>query len=100
MHRRTFLKSSVAMAAAAAIGPRLIAAADSAGPRLVAFPEKTDLILLTDRPPNLETPLKYFQQDLTPNEAFFVRWHLAIIPTSIDVQSFRLVLQGHVDRPL
>ena len=32
--------------------------------------------LVTDRPPNLETPLKYFREDFTPNEVFFVRWHL------------------------
>jgi hypothetical protein len=29
-------------------------------------PEKTEMILLTDRPPQLETPLHYFRQDLTP----------------------------------
>jgi sulfite dehydrogenase (cytochrome) subunit A len=40
---------------------------------LVRFPEKTEMILLTDRPPQLETPIHYFRQDLTPNEAFFVR---------------------------
>ena len=60
------------------------AKAAAARPELVRFPEKTDLILLTDRPPNLETPIKYFREDLTPNEAFFVRWHLAIIPTAVD----------------
>ena len=43
---------------------------------LARFPEKTAMILLTDRPPQLETPIHYFRQDLTPNEAFFVRWHL------------------------
>jgi DMSO/TMAO reductase YedYZ molybdopterin-dependent catalytic subunit len=65
------------------------------------FPEKArDLILLTDRPPNLETPLKYFRNDLTPNEAFFVRWHLPVLPTSIDPRAFRLAVSGHVDRPL
>jgi hypothetical protein len=37
------------------------------------FPPKArkDMILLTDRPPNLETPLKYFLQDYTPNDVFF-----------------------------
>src|SRR6267378_3363270 len=48
----------------------------SSPPNLIRFPEKTEMILLTDRPPQLETPLHYFRQDLTPNEAFFVRWHL------------------------
>lgn len=68
------------------------------GRQMVRFPEKTDLILLTDRPPQLETPLKYFTQDLTPNEAFFVRWHLADVPTKVDTKSFRLTIQGNVQR--
>jgi DMSO/TMAO reductase YedYZ molybdopterin-dependent catalytic subunit len=68
--------------------------------QLVRFPQKTELILRTDRPPQLETPLRYFREDLTPNEAFYVRWHLEGIPTSIDPAAFRLRLSGHVDRAL
>jgi len=67
---------------------------------LVRYPQKTDLILLTDRPPQLETPLRYFQSDLTPNEAFFVRWHLSGIPTNVDLYTFRLEVNGHVQKPL
>jgi DMSO/TMAO reductase YedYZ molybdopterin-dependent catalytic subunit len=58
------------------------------------------MILLTDRPPQLETPLHYFRQDLTPNEAFFVRWHLEGVPTSVDLRTFRLAVTGHVRQPL
>src|SRR5215467_1644762 len=65
---------------------------------LVRFPEKTDLILRTDRPPQLETPLHYFREDLTPNDAFYVRWHMEGIPTSIDLRTFRLQIAGHVER--
>src|ERR1035441_4368390 len=67
---------------------------------LVRYPQKTVLILLTDRPPQLETPLRYFQTDLTPNDAFFVRWHLSGIPTTVDLQTFRLEVSGQVDKPL
>jgi DMSO/TMAO reductase YedYZ molybdopterin-dependent catalytic subunit len=67
---------------------------------MVKFPEKTDLILVTDRPPQLETPLHYFKQDLTPNDAFFVRWHLSGIPTSVDLNTFRLNIGGYVNSPL
>jgi DMSO/TMAO reductase YedYZ molybdopterin-dependent catalytic subunit len=96
--RRQFLQYSAAVASAAALSPRL---SFGDGPaEYVRFPEKTDLLLLTDRPPNLETPLKYFSEDLTPNDAFFVRWHLATIPTSIDTAQFRLAVRGHVDQPL
>jgi DMSO/TMAO reductase YedYZ molybdopterin-dependent catalytic subunit len=70
------------------------------GPRTIRCDEKTDLILLTDRPPQLETPLRFFREDLTPNEAFYVRWHLAVIPATVDTRAFRLNLGGHVERPL
>lgn len=67
---------------------------------LVPYPQKTDLILLTDRPPQLETPLQYLQTDLTPNNAFFVRWHLAGVPTSVDTRTFRLEVTGNVNKPV
>jgi sulfite dehydrogenase len=52
---------------------------------LVAFPEKRPLIVLTSRPPQLETPFEVFNEGLiTPNDAFFVRYHNAKIPTRID----------------
>jgi len=64
------------------------------------YPEKTDLMMLADRPPLLETPLHFFLQDLTPNDAYFVRWHYAGLPTHIDLRTFRTQVIGAVDRPL
>ena len=69
-------------------------------PGLVKYPEKKEMILLTDRPPQLETPLKIFREDITPNEYFFVRWHLSQILTRIDMDTFRLYIGGAVDKPL
>lgn len=60
----------------------------------------SDLVLLNDRPPNLETPTKYLAHDFTPNEAMFVRWHLSGLPASVDVRTFRLHVGGHVNREL
>jgi len=47
---------------------------------LYALPGKVPLIKKSYRPPNFETPVEYFRTNLTPNKAFFVRWHLASIP--------------------
>ena len=58
------------------------------------------MYLLTDRPPQLETPLKIFRQDITPNEYFFVRWHLSQVVTKIDIDTFRIRIDGAVDKPL
>ena len=71
-----------------------------AGRPLVRYPQKTDLILLTSRPPQLETPMKYFDRAITPNEAFFVRYHVFPVPTAVDTATWRLRLGGLVDRPL
>ena len=65
-----------------------------------SFAGKSGLTVLRARPPLLETPLATLGRDVfTPNDHFFVRWHWANIPTSVDVRSFRLKLFGHVARP-
>src|SRR6478672_11405255 len=62
--------------------------------KLVQFPGKRPLILLTSRPPQLETPFSVFNENvITPNDAFFVRYHLSGIPTEIDPDTFRLEIK-------
>lgn len=69
--------------------------------QLVAYPQKRRLILLTSRPVQLETPFGIFDQGaFTPNDAFFVRWHLAGTPTSIDGNAHRIQVHGLVSTPL
>ncbi len=67
---------------------------------MAVYPEKKEMILLTDRPPQLETPLKIFRQDFTPNEYFFVRWHMSQIVTKIDIDTFHLYIKGAVNKQL
>ena len=72
------------------------------GERPVAtLPQKRPMILLTSRPPQLETPFPVFNEGIvTPNDAFFVRYHLSNLPTVIDPATFRLTISGHVEKPL
>jgi sulfite dehydrogenase (cytochrome) subunit A len=98
LSRRSLLKGAGAMAALAVTGG--IPADLFAGERMARFPEKTDLILLTARPPQLETPLHYFKEMITPNEAVFVRWHISQIPTSVDLASWRLKVGGNTGKEL
>jgi sulfite dehydrogenase (cytochrome) subunit A len=107
MDRRAFLRmtgrSGALLLGGAGALARSAGAADDpilAGRPLVRYPEKTDLILLTARPPQLETPMKYFDRAITPNEAFFVRYHIFPVPTSVDLTTWRLTVRGRVDRPL
>ena len=105
--RRGFLatagRAGALLLAGSGAFPRPAAAVDDpilAGRPLVRYPEKTDLILLTSRPPQLETPMKYFDRAITPNDAFFVRYHIFPVPTEVDLGTWRLKVHGLVDRPL
>jgi DMSO/TMAO reductase YedYZ molybdopterin-dependent catalytic subunit len=64
-----------------------------------AFPQKGSMILQRTRPPLLETPWEVFDKGVfTPNDEFYVRWHWAVIPTEINVDTFKLNVHGHVSR--
>lgn len=66
---------------------------------LEALPGKVPLIKKTWRPPNFETPVRYFEQPFTPNDAFFVRYHVANIP-QVQASTWRLTIAGEaVERP-
>ncbi|MGC1867689.1 MAG: molybdopterin-dependent oxidoreductase, partial [Pseudolabrys sp.] len=58
-----------------------------------ALPGKKPLIKLSYRPPNYESPLETFRNPITPNDEFFVRYHLADIP-EIDAKTYKLKVGG------
>jgi DMSO/TMAO reductase YedYZ molybdopterin-dependent catalytic subunit len=60
---------------------------------LEALPGKKPLIKLSYRPPNYETPIAYFRDPITPNDAFFVRYHLSDIP-EVDAKTWKLNVGG------
>jgi len=65
------------------------------------YPEKAAMVLQRTRGPLLETPFGVFDKSVfTPNDQFFVRWHWAFIPNSVDADSFELKIHGHVNQPL
>ena len=70
-------------------------------PMTSAFPQKGAMILQRTRPPLLETPFDVFDKGVfTPNDLFFVRWHWAVIPTDINVDTFRIKVHGAVNKEL
>lgn len=95
--KRRLLTGALAATAASAFAPlHALAGADKGGTgalglteipegtlaeqELVNLPGKFPLFKKTYRPPNFETPIEYFKTPITPNKAFFVRYHLAGIP--------------------
>lgn len=96
--RRAWLAGTMSLVASRAFADRLSLAgglpaglADVA--RLEALPGKRPLIKLSYRPPNYETPLSEFTGPITPNDAFFVRYHLADIPV-VDPAKWTLKIEG------
>lgn len=110
LNRRRFLRTaalaglsaSVLRRLAAAEDPRIITLPFENGERpLVKYPQKRPLIRQTTRPPQLETPFSVFNESvITPNDAFFVRYHLAPAPPVVDLEQFRLEVKGKVNQPL
>ena len=107
--RRRFLRAAAALTATAfaptAEGAATIDLPLPGGPSAraltTAFPQKGEMILQRTRPPLLETPFEVFDEGVfTPNDRFFVRWHWAVIPESVDVSRFRLGVRGNVETPL
>ncbi len=103
MKRRTFLKGAAAGAGMTALGSDAFAAGQPIDNRKVStipFPQKRPLITYSDRPPLLESPRYVFANPITPNDMFFVRWHMPDIPTHIDLNTFRIKVNGLVSKEL
>ena len=118
LNRRRFLKAAGQTALAGWIGATTWSALgaeaitdetatlpfDNGERPLVKYPQKRPLLRLTTRPPQLETPFAVFNESvLTPNDAFFVRYHLTFSPPDAAVlspETFRLAIGGKVNAPL
>ncbi len=106
LNRRDFVKLSASGVAWASATPWLsaLAADPRLGPAslpqgaldaavLDVLPGKVPLIKKTYRPPNFETPVSYFNEAFTPNDAFFVRYHLAGI-AQVDASTWKIAVGG------
>ena len=108
MSRRRFISASGAALITASTVPRWSpAAAEDLGAKLPgalpegtrteavldALPGKKPLIKLSYRPPNYETPIEYFRTAITPNDVFFVRYHLSDI-AEVDAGTWKVVIGG------
>ena len=60
---------------------------------MATLPGKKPLIQLSDRGPNYEAPLEYFRTPITPNDEFFVRYHLSDIP-EVDAKTYKISVGG------
>src|SRR3981189_2017611 len=108
LDRRELMRRAGMAAFATGFGPVRALALDSVtlpfdnGERpLVRYPQKRPMIGLTQPPPQLETPFSIFNDGaITPNNVFFVRYHLADVPYNIAPDKFTLEIKGKVDRPL
>lgn len=92
--RRRMIAGSVGSLLLATAGTgRAAVSSEMPEDELIALPGKKPLIKRSFRPPNFETPLADLRQPFTANEAFFVRYHVALIP-EIDPRTWRLRVGG------
>lgn len=102
INRRRFIKktvgSLVALSGWSVLQPSVLAANlvttnNRESPILDVLDGKKPLIKKTFRAANYETPVNYFDDIFTPNDAFFVRYHHARIP-KVKVSDWRLSVGG------
>jgi DMSO/TMAO reductase YedYZ molybdopterin-dependent catalytic subunit len=106
--RRTLLGAAGAGAAVAVSGPfTKLSVAQAAGVELTpgvpqgissyvtmgTLPGKKPLIQLSDRPPNYEAPIEYLRTPITPNDQFYVRYHLSNIP-EVKAEGYKIAVGG------
>ena len=107
LNRRDFLSSTAAAGAAVVGGLGRLTEAEAAGAPLTpgvpdgigsyvtmgTLPGKKPLIQLSDRPPNYEAPLEYLRTPITPNDQFYVRYHLSDIP-EVKAETYKIAVGG------
>ncbi len=104
MKRRDFFKTAAVMGAAtlgsSAFGSevKIQQPIDNRPISKFNFPEKRPMITHSDRPPLLESTRDVFTQAITPNDEFFVRWHMPEIPTYTDPEKFTISVNGLVQK--
>ena len=104
MKRRDFFKTA-AVVGAATLGSTAFANTGTEEPidnrevMEINFPEKQPMITHSNRPPLLESPRSTFTQAITPNDEFFVRWHLPDEPTHINADTYSIRIGGFVNKP-
>jgi DMSO/TMAO reductase YedYZ molybdopterin-dependent catalytic subunit len=62
--------------------------------RFANLPGKTRLIELSDRPPNYATPPEVFSGIVTPNDRFYVHYHLDGVPAPPDTSAWTITIDG------
>ncbi len=95
--RREFLKTASAGALAALTAQSLLGAAAEQAP--ISVPGKDGLIVRSYRFLDLEMPVEFMTDWITPVPHFFVRNHM-LEPAEIDAKEWKLAISGEVERPL
>ena len=56
--------------------------------------------IMSEKPLNAETPTKYLRSWITANKVFFDRNQGAIMDTPVDLDTYELIVEGAVEKPL
>jgi sulfite oxidase len=95
--RRKFLATASAAAIAAGVASPLCAWATDAS--TIGVPGKDGMIVRSYRFLDLETPVEFMTEWITPVNHFFVRNHM-FEPVKLDAASWKLTIGGEVEKPL
>src|SRR5260370_41021059 len=95
--RRAFLRTASAAALAAGVAQPFRAWA--ADPSAISVSGKDGMIVRSYRFLDLEMPVEFMTEWITPVNHFYVRNHM-FAPREIDTKTWKLTIGGEVDKPL
>jgi DMSO/TMAO reductase YedYZ molybdopterin-dependent catalytic subunit len=117
--RRGFLKGAGLAAMSAALGgvipfarympgglipvgliPRARAQEQAAEPKLLEMPGKAPLLIIQERPLVAETPAHMLDDDVTPNDKYFIRNNGLSPEAPADPEAWKVTVDGEVNKPL
>jgi DMSO/TMAO reductase YedYZ molybdopterin-dependent catalytic subunit len=112
--RRGLLKGASLAAMGAALGaaipfaarmpsglvPAALAQAPAAAPKMLSMPGKAGIVILQDRPLVCETPEHMLDDEVTPNDRFFIRNNGGIPDVAADPKAWKIKVDGEVNTPL
>jgi sulfite oxidase len=112
--RRGLLKGASLAAMGAAVGaaipfaarmpeglvPAALAQAPAAAPKMLAMPGKAGIVILQDKPLVCETPEHMLDDEVTPNDKFFIRNNGGLPEVAADPKAWKIKVDGEVNTPL
>jgi DMSO/TMAO reductase YedYZ molybdopterin-dependent catalytic subunit len=94
------IPAALAQTAPPAGAPPASGAAAAGGPKILKMDGKAGLVIIGDRPLVAETPEHLLDDEVTPNDKFFIRNNGQVPEPAANADAWEIAIDGEVNKPL